>query len=94
MNKEPLHATTTSTEPNRQYRVTSFQKLDNTDGIMGLVLRVTVTQPIEWVRQHAEEIARMGIQHDPVARTLKSPIIALNVEEAHDLSQEGANHAN
>lgn len=94
MNKEPLNATTTSAGHDRQYLVTSFQKLNGRDEIFGLVLRVTVAQPIEWVRQHADEIARRGVRQDAVARTLKSPIIALNVEEAHDLGQEGANHAN
>jgi hypothetical protein len=78
----------------RQYLVTSFQKLNHSDGIMGLLLRVTVAQPIEWVRKHAEDIAKRGIQQDAVAKTLTSPIIALNVEIADEVNQEGERNAN
>lgn len=65
----------------RVYLVSSFQALKSGHLFM-LELRVAVAQPIEWVRAHAEEIARRGIQQDRVANKLASPIVALNVVEA------------
>lgn len=35
-----------------------------------LVLRVTVDQPIEWVKQHADEIAARGVADDKTARNV------------------------
>lgn len=67
--------------PNRDYRVTAFQALKS-GHLFALVLRVTVAKPIEWVRQHADEIAAQGIATDPQARKLNAPVVALNVEPA------------
>lgn len=68
-------------DPTPTYLVTAFKHLKTGD-VFGLDLRVCVSQPIEWVRQHADEIAAYGVEHDEVARKITGPIVALNVAAA------------
>jgi hypothetical protein len=64
-----------------EYRVTVFQPIGKAGDLFGLVLRVSTEAPIEWVKQHADEIAARGIQQDRVASRLGQPV-ALAVEAA------------
>lgn len=64
-----------------EYRITVFQRIGQAGDLFALVLRVSVAQSIEWVRQHADEIAACGIQQDRVASRLGAPV-ALAVEVA------------
>lgn len=65
----------------KNYLLTVFQPIGKRGDLFGLQLRVTVDKSIEWVRQHADEIAARGVQQDTVARGLGRPV-ALWVEVA------------
>lgn len=64
-----------------EYRVTVFQPIGKAGELFALVLRVSTAAPIEWVKQHADEIAARGVQQDRVASRLGAPV-ALAVEVA------------
>jgi hypothetical protein len=64
-----------------EYKVTVFQQIGQAGDLFALVLRVSAAAPIEWVKQHADEIAARGIQQDRVASRLGQPV-ALAVEVA------------
>ena len=64
-----------------EYRITVFQRIGQAGDLFALVLRVSAAAPIEWVKQHADEIAASGIQQDRVASRLGAPV-ALAVEVA------------
>lgn len=76
----------------RDYLVSVFKALKS-GGLYVLVLRVTVSQTIEWVRSHVDEIVAVGVQHDSVARNTALPIVALNVEPAEGGTLKSAAHA-
>lgn len=71
--------------PPTDYFVTVFKALKS-GALYALVLRVTVAQPIQWVRAHADEIAAIGVQQDTVARNPNLPIVALNAALASEAS--------
>lgn len=59
------------------YRVTAYQRLGSkTEALLGTQLRVDVAKPIGWVREHADEIARKGVNverfGEPVALHVES----------------------
>jgi hypothetical protein len=62
--------------PLRDYLVTVFKKL-KCGGLYALVLRVSVAQPIEWVRWHVDEIVAIGSKQDRHLET-----VALNIAAA------------
>lgn len=64
----------------QNFAVTVFQSLKNGD-LYAIVLRVSVDQSIDWVRQNVQAIAYQGIAQDSLGRRLGEPV-ALWVEAA------------
>lgn len=56
------------------YRVTAFLPLACGTAMLGLDLNVHVAQPLEWVQQHADEIAQFGINQDVAARQINGGV--------------------
>lgn len=85
---EPAQASATAMESgttdadSRDYLVTVMKHIGNYGELYAFVARVTMAQPITWVREHIGELTDNIVSYDRRLRTMPGPVVALYIQPA------------
>lgn len=66
----------------RDYLVTVMKHIAEHEQLYAFVARVTVAQPITWVREHIGELTDNIVSYDRRLRTMPGPVVALYIQPA------------